>query len=109
MLIPWKTETYLTKMLNWMIKSRLLWHRRLGHFYHENLNKHLALHSIKVLKCLDCQVSQTQEKSSLQELLHKKLQVFWKQFTQDVIGPIQPSFIGRRFILTFVDDYYSRK
>ena len=33
-------------------QSRRLWLRRLGHFYHENLEKYLTLHSIKVSKCL---------------------------------------------------------
>jgi len=43
-------------------KNKLLWHRRLGHFYHENLDKYLSSHDIKVPKCIDCQISKLRRK-----------------------------------------------
>jgi len=40
-----------TNMINSVQKldevNKLIWHRRLGHFYHQNLEKYLELHNIK--------------------------------------------------------------
>jgi len=87
-------------------KNKMLWHRRLGHFYHENLDKYLSSHDIKVPKCIDCQISKLRRKpyngetpkaNSILDVIHS-----------DLIGPIQQSFTGKRYILTFIDDF-SRK
>jgi len=37
--------------------SKEIWHRRLGHFYQNNLNKYLEMHNIKSPLCIDCKVS----------------------------------------------------
>jgi len=84
----------------------MLWHRRLGHFYHENLDKYLSSHAIKVPKCIDCQISKLRRKphngetpkaNSILEVIHS-----------DLIDPIQQSFTGKRYILTFIDDFSSK-
>jgi len=44
-------------------KSLEIWHRRLGHYYLENINKYLSLHQIKTPKCIECKVAKMSRKS----------------------------------------------
>ena len=87
-------------------RSKLLWHRRLGHYYYNDLNKYLELHNIKDSECLDCKVSKLKRKphtgkspsaSNILEIIHS-----------DLIGPIRKSITGKKYILTFIDEF-SRK
>ena len=84
-------------------QSRLLWHRMFGHFYHENLEIYLTLHNIKVSKCLDCQVFKLKRRAhtGATSKTTRILEIIYS----DIIRLIQPSFTGKRFILTFVNDY----
>jgi len=86
--------------------SRKLWHQRLGHFYHDDLPKYLRLHNIQEVDCLDCQIAKLKRKphngtppaaTRILETIHS-----------DVMGPLSKSITGKRFILTFIDEY-SRK
>ncbi len=110
--IPIKKQNYsintLTNSKNTNLdeKSLNLWHRRLGHFYHNDLTKYLELHKVKDVECLDCQIAKLRRKphngtppaaSRIMETLHS-----------DLIGPIEKSITGKKYILTFLDEY-SRK
>jgi len=84
-------------------QSKMLWHRRLGHFYHDNLNKYLKLHNVKLTKCLDCKIAkftrnphnnETPKATQPLEVIHS-----------DIIGQIKASITGKKYILTFVDEY----
>ena len=86
--------------------SKRIWHRRLGHFYHDNLQKYLNLHNIKEPDYLECQVTKLKRKphngnppvaTRIGETIHS-----------DVIGPLTKSIYCKRFILTFIDEF-SRK
>ena len=86
-------------MLKWMIKEDYYDIERLRHFYHENLDEHLALHSIKVPKMFRVPRSPNSREELIQELLQKKkkkkkkkLQSILETIHSDVIGPIQSSF-----------------
>eukprot|EP00833_Pecoramyces_ruminatium_P016378 jgi/Orpsp1_1/1190410/evm.model.d7180000078806.1 len=84
-----------------------LWHKRLGHFYQDNLESYLELHNIKKPICLDCQITKlkrlphnniTPKASKLLEVIHS-----------DIIGPINPTSIDyMKYIITFIDEF-SRK
>jgi len=83
-----------------------LWHNRLGHFYHDDINKYINLHTEQQEKCPDCQIAKLKRKphngtitraTEILEIIHS-----------DIIGPIDPSFINSRYIITFLDEY-SRK
>ena len=88
-------------------QSRLLWHRRLGHFYHDDINKYLKLHNIKPTTCLDCKIAKLNRKSHKGET--PKATEILETIHSDVMGPISiKSFTGKRYILTFIDEY-SRK
>jgi len=50
-----------TKKIN--DQSKMLWHRRLSHFYKENLAKYLKLHNVKVNEYLDCKIAKLNRKS----------------------------------------------
>jgi len=87
--------------------SRNLWHRRLGHFYHDNLEKYLELHNIKKPDCLTCKIAK------LKRLPHKGKPPVATRILEtihsDLMGPINiTSSTGKKFILTFIDEY-SRK
>jgi len=88
-------------------QSRMLWHKRLGHFYHDNINNYLKLHNIKPVKCFDCKIAKLNRKTHKGET-PKATQVL-ETIHSDVMGPINPmSFTGKKFILTFIDEF-SRK
>ena len=84
-------------------QSKLLWHRRLGHFYHEDLNKYLKLHNVKPLKCFDCKIAKLNRKPHNGETPKATLPI--EVIHSDVIGPLHKSFNGKRYILTFIDEY----
>jgi len=46
---------FTTKKIN--EESRIIWHRRLGHYYLDDLPKFLELHNIKEPLCEDCKIS----------------------------------------------------
>ncbi len=83
--------------------SKKLWHQRLGHFYHENLEKYLDLHNVKEVECLDCQIAKLKRKThnGTPPRASRKLETIHS----DVIGPITKSLTGKRFILTFIDEF----
>jgi len=83
-------------------ESKLLWHRRLGHYYLENLNEYLDIHNIKESECIDCKIAklkrfphnkETPKATEILEIIHS-----------DIIGPINDSITGKRFILTVIDE-----
>jgi len=59
-------------------QSRLLWHRRLGHFYHDNLNKYLRMHNVKPTKCIDCKIAKLNRKSHNGETPKATVKVYIK-------------------------------
>ena len=81
----------------------LRWHRRFGHYYIENMDKYLDMHNIKYPLCIDCRIAKMKRKS------HNKRTPKAKQILEvihsDIIGPISDSFTGKRFIITFIDEY----
>ena len=83
-------------------ESKLLWHRRLGHYYIENLNEYLDIHNIKESECVDCKIAklkrfqhnkETPKATEILEIIHS-----------DIIRPINDSITGKRFILTVIDE-----
>ena len=87
-------------------QSMKLWHNRLGHFYHDDIYKYINLHTEQPNKCTDCQIAKLKRKphngtitraTEILEIIHS-----------DIIGPIDPSFINSRYIITFLDEF-SRK
>ena len=87
--------------------SKGLWHRRLGHFHHDNLDEYLELHNIKKNDCLVCKIAK------LKRLPHNgtppSATRILETIHSDLIGPINIiSSTGKRFVLTFVDEF-SRK
>jgi len=87
-------------------QTKLLWHRRLGHFYNDNLTKYLRIHNIKTIECFDCKIAKLNRKPH-NRTTPKATQIL-ETIHSDVIGPIQKSATGKRYILTFIDEY-SRK
>ncbi|KAG4087161.1 hypothetical protein H8356DRAFT_1433909 [Neocallimastix lanati (nom. inval.)] len=65
-------------------QSRRLWLRRLGHFYHENLEKYLTLHNFKTQK-------DNSQRNYSYYCMHSR-NISFRCF----IGPIQPSFTGKK-------------
>jgi len=96
-----------TKNSNLDEYSANLWHRRLGHFQHENLAEYLNLHNIRRDDFLTCKIAKLKRlpqngnppnATRILEIIHS-----------DLIGPINIiSCTGKRFIFTFIDEY-SRK
>ena len=88
-------------------QSKLLWHRRLGHFYHDNINKYLRIHNEKPVKCIDCKIAKLNRKTHKGE--PPRATEILETIHSDVMGPISTiSFNGKRYILTFIDEF-SRK
>ena len=93
-----------TKNSNLDEYSANLWHRRLGHFQHENLAEYLNLHNIRRDDFLTCKIAKLKRlpqngnppnATRTLEIIHS-----------DLIGPINIiSCTGKRFILTFIDEY----
>lgn len=84
-------------------QSKMLWHRRLGHFYHENINKYLKLHNVDSPKCIDCKIAKLNRRPHNGKGPKAKLPL--EVIHSDVIGPIKRSFINKRYILTFIDEF----
>ena len=87
-------------------KSLEIWHRRLGHYYLENINKYLSLHQIKTPKCIECKVAKMSRKShggktpkatKILEIIHS-----------DISGPYNSSINNKKYFITFMDEF-SRK
>ena len=88
------------------IKSNLIWHMRLGHFYNFNINKYLKLDKIKPIKCHSCAITKinklpfngtTPKATRILETIHS-----------DIVGPLETSFTFKRYFITFIDEW-SRK
>ena len=84
----------------------LIWHRRLGHYYIHDLQNYLNIHNIDKNICSDCKIAKMKRKphnkptpkaTDILECIHS-----------DIIGPIEESYTGNRFILTIIDEF-SRK
>ncbi|OUM59001.1 hypothetical protein PIROE2DRAFT_64053 [Piromyces sp. E2] len=84
-------------------QSKMLWHRRLGHYYQENLNKYLKLHNVKPTKCLECKIAKLNRKPHNRDTPKAKFPL--EVIHSDVVGPISKSFTGKRYILTFIDEF----
>ena len=84
-------------------ESKMLWHRRLGHFYNENLTKYLKLHNIKINECLDCKIAKLNRKPHNGNTPKAKHPL--DVIHSDVMGPISKSYTGKRYILTFIDEF----
>jgi len=83
-----------------------IWHNRLGHFSHNNLDKYLKSHNINKNECIECKISKLNRKphngitpnaSRINEIIYS-----------DIMGPISESINKYKYIITFLDDY-SRK
>jgi len=82
--------------------SKLIWHRRLGHYYIENIDDYLNLHNIKEPFCTDCRISKMKRKPHNKEM--PKASNILEVIHSDIIGPINDSINGMRFIITFIDE-----
>jgi len=83
-------------------ESKLIWNRRLGHFYHNNLEKYLKIHKITEPLCIDCKVSKMKKKPHNQEI-PRATQIL-EVIHSDIIGPLNESINGYRFIIIFIDE-----
>ena len=81
----------------------MLWHRRLGHFYNENLTKYLKLHNVKINECLDCKIAKLNRKPHNGNTPKAKHPL--DVIHSDVMGQISKSYTGKRYILTFIDAF----
>jgi len=75
---------------------------RLGKYLKENMEKFLKMHNIKNIFCPDCKISkmkriphnkQTPKANEIFEVIHS-----------DIIGPINDSITGMKYIITFMDE-----
>ena len=83
---------------------KMIWHRRLGHYYNNNLLKYLMDHDIKVNDdCHDCKITKMKRISHNKET--PKAKEILEVIHSDIIGPISKSITGKRFILTLIDEY----
>ena len=89
-------------------QSKLLWHKRLGHFYLYNINNYLKLNNIKQDDCIcyDCKIAnlrkspfngETPKATKLLETIHS-----------DIVGPLESSYSNKNYFITFIDEF-SRK
>ena len=86
--------------------SKEIWHRRLGHFYQNNLNKYLEMHNIKSPLCIDCKISKMKRITHNGEppKAKEKLEIIHS----DISGPVNPSIDNKKYFITFMDEF-SRK
>ena len=47
-----------------MINLKCFWHRRLGHYYIDDITKYLKLHIVKTPKCFDFKIAKLSRKPS---------------------------------------------
>eukprot|EP00833_Pecoramyces_ruminatium_P006451 jgi/Orpsp1_1/1180483/evm.model.c7180000073588.1 len=85
----------------------MIWHRRLGHFYNTNIIKYLNLHNVKEPLCLDCRISKKKRTSHKGET--PKAKQVLETIHSDIIGPINTSITGKRFILITMLKKYNNK
>jgi hypothetical protein len=64
--------------------SKLLWHRRLGHFYPKDLTKYLNIHNVKSPKCLEYKIQGLNRKQHDKETPKTTLPI--EVLYSDVIG-----------------------
>jgi len=83
-------------------ESKLIWHRRLGHYYIENIEKYLNLHKVKNILCDDCKISKMKRVSHNKET--PKANDILDVIHSDIIGPINESYNGMKYIITFIDE-----
>ena len=91
---------FTTKKIN--EESRIIWHRRLGHYYLDDLPKFLELHNIKEPLCEDCKISKM--KRSPHNKITPKAEDILDVILLDIIGPIRESLTNKKFILTVLDE-----
>jgi len=84
----------------------MLWHRRLDHFYQDNINKYLNIHNVKPVNCFDCKISKLNRKPHNKET-PKAFRIL-EVIHSDLVGPLPKSITGKVYILTFIDEF-SRK
>ena len=84
----------------------LIWHRRLGHFYNSDLHGYLKFHEAEQNLCDDCKISKMKRKPH--NKITPKAKDILETIHSDIIGPINESFTGKRYILTIIDEF-SRK
>jgi len=86
--------------------NKLIWHRRLGHYYIENIDDYLNLRNIIEPLCIDCRISKMKRKPYNKEM--PKASDILEVIHYDIIGPINDSINGMRFIITFIDEKYHK-
>ena len=84
-------------------QSKMLWHRRLGHFYYDNLTKYLKLHNVKINECLNCKIAKLNRKPHNGDTPKAKHPL--DVIHSDVIRSISKSYSGKRYVLTFIDEF----
>jgi len=91
---------------NFRNANELIWHRRLGHFYQEDLKNYLNLHNINENTCDDCKIVKMKRfpHNKTPPRATRKLEIIHS----DIVGPINISYSGKRFFLIIIDEY-SRK
>jgi len=84
----------------------LIWHRRLGHFYNSDIKNYLKRHKADIKFCDDCKIAKMKRKPH--NKVPPKATSILETIHSDIIGPISESLTGKRYILTFIDEF-SRK
>lgn len=100
-------ETISAKKASVTEDSSILWHRRLGHInasYLKKMNLPVSINDEELSKCEACALgklsrppfpsSTNRQSTSILELVHS-----------DVCGPMSESFGGKRYFVTFIDDF----
>eukprot|EP00833_Pecoramyces_ruminatium_P016234 jgi/Orpsp1_1/1190266/evm.model.d7180000077836.1 len=88
---------------NFRNAKELIW---LGHFYNKDLNKYLKLHNVDDNCCDDCKIVKMKKSPHNKET--PKANDIIEVINSDIIGPINRSVNGYRFVLAIIDEF-SRK
>jgi len=84
--------------------SLSIWHKRLCHFYNNNLIKYLNGHTINKTLCIGCKISKL-KKEPFRKTLNARSPRPLELIHSDIIGPLKESRNNFKYILTFLDDF----
>jgi len=84
--------------------SLSIWHKRLYHFYNNNLIKFLNGHTINKTLYIGCKISKL-KKEPFRKTLNARSTRPLELIHSDIIGPLKESRNNFKYILTFLDDF----
>jgi len=100
---PIENSNYIMALQNFRSAKKIIWHRRLGHYYTKDLNKYLKLHNVDENFCNDCKIAKMRRNPHNKETLRASDTI--EIIHSDIMGPVNKSANGYRFILVIIDEY----